>query len=121
RGGDPGRGRRRDSDGHGHSARVGDGLMDTESRRLTSALNSTPTGQGLLNGALVMPSTDSARTDTVGVPRGAVNLYRDGTQLVLQAFDFDSGAWRSTRLGTGGAIVAWDDITGKPTEFPPEA
>ncbi len=70
-------------------------------RRLIAMLESTPTGLGLLNGSVVLPITDAARTDTAGVPLGALNVYRSGTSRFLQVFDQQgtgSPAWVAVEM-----------------------
>ncbi len=57
--------------------------------RLYAILNSTPQGQALLNGLMVLPITALPRTDVVGVAQGSVNIYRDGASRYLQVFDME--------------------------------
>ena len=70
--------------------------------RLVGLLQSSPTGLGLLSGSTVLPITEIARADTVGVPQGAVNVYRSGAKRVLQVFD---------REGTGAPGWFTVDLT----------
>lgn len=56
-------------------------------QRLRAALESTQTGIGLLNGVVVLSISETARADVVGVPRGAINVYRSGATRKLQIFD----------------------------------
>jgi hypothetical protein len=75
------------------------GAHDLE--RLTAALQSSPTGLALLNGAVVLPITATARTETVGVAQGSVNVYRSGASRFLQVFDRDgtgAPAWFKVEL-----------------------
>ena len=57
--------------------------------RLYAILNSTPQGQALLNGLMVLPITALPRTDVVGVAQGSINIYRDGGSRYLQVFDME--------------------------------
>jgi hypothetical protein len=57
--------------------------------QLIAMLQSTPTGLALLSGSVVVPITEDARTDVVGVPQGALNVYRDGSSRYLQIFDHE--------------------------------
>ena len=66
--------------------------------QIQQALELTPTGLGLLNSVVVLPITTSARTETQGVPNGAVNFYISGTDLVMQVFSFTLQAWKETML-----------------------
>jgi len=69
--------------------------------QIQQALELTPTGLGLLNSVVVLPITDTARTETQGVPIGAVNLYYDGNDdLVFQAWNRRLGVWQETTLVT---------------------
>ena len=70
--------------------------------RLVGLLQSSPTGLGLLGGSIVLPITETARADTVGVPQGAVNVYRSAAKRVLQVFD---------REGTGAPDWFTVDLT----------
>ena len=51
----------------------------------------------LLTGELRPPESSEARTDTAA-PDLALNAYKDGSTIVLQMFDKDSGEWRSVTL-----------------------
>jgi hypothetical protein len=63
---------------------------------LSSLINQTSTGEGLLQGAVVLPVTATAIT-AAGVD-GQVNVYRAGASLWLQVFDSATGAWRKVEL-----------------------
>jgi len=63
---------------------------------LSSLINQTATGEGLLQGAVVFPISTSAVT-AAGID-AQVNVYRDGSSLWLQVFDSATGAWRKVEL-----------------------
>ena len=66
--------------------------------QLIAQLQTTPTGEGLLGGVVVLPITTAARTGTAGGPNGAGNVYVSGTDLVLQVFSFTLQAWKEVTL-----------------------
>ena len=61
-------------------------------RQLMAQLGLTATGVGIQNGVEVVP-INGERTDTAGVPDGAVNYYIDAGSLWHQVFSFDEQAW----------------------------
>lgn len=65
---------------------------------LEELLRRSDTGEGLALGELIAPSVGAARTDTVGTPDRAVNIYVSGSNLVLQVFSLELGAWKSVTL-----------------------
>ena len=73
-------------------------MTDVGVRQLIAQLQTTPTGEGLLAGVVVIPITAAARTETAGVPNGATNVYISGTDLVLQIFSFTLQAWKEVTL-----------------------
>lgn len=59
-----------------------------------------PVLRAMKRGRRVERIGSAARTDTVGVAHGEVNVYRTGATLVLQIFDGEHAtpAWRSVSL-----------------------
>ena len=56
-----------------------------------------PVLRAMKRGRRVERIVAAARTDTVGVAHGEVNIYRDGDTLVMQIFDGEHAtpAWRT--------------------------
>lgn len=73
--------------------------MEAAVHRLTALLNQTRTGEGLLNGATLLPITDGALT-AAGI-EGQVNLYYDSNDdLVFQSWNARKGEWQEVALAT---------------------
>ena len=68
-----------------------------ELRRQLAPLRATITGAELLRrGALVLPSSAGARSDTTA--DFEVNAYISGSMVVLQVFDRENNAWRVVEM-----------------------
>lgn len=68
-----------------------------ELRRQLAPLRATITGAELLRrGALVLPSSTSARSDTTA--DFEINAYRAGSTIVIQVRDREGAEWRAVTL-----------------------
>ena len=85
-------------------------------QHLVGLFSGTATAQHLVyDGIFVLTFSAAARSDTFAAD-GEVNVYKTNGTLIMQVFDFDTGAWESITLGrhenagTGSVLSATTSI-----------